>query len=189
MSVRADDLMKLGEVTMIEAFRLLLRMPDREKGWLKSGSRSSMPVPLVERWLGSIPADLALELGLEVPEESAEPRLQLSSRDVAKVRRAWWGDSCFARAVHDHMLKRGESEAAIRERAQLVMMVVAAKSGRMPGGFKWEDIGRRIYGRDWGRARCGVSKDGLRMRYNTAMNWIGHRIAELDRREALGEAA
>ena len=44
--MRSDDLLALGEETMIEAWRLLLRLPDREKGWLASGSRSSLPAPL-----------------------------------------------------------------------------------------------------------------------------------------------
>lgn len=161
---RADPVHALAEVTMIEAFRLLLRMPDREKGYLKSGTRSSMPEPLPDLWLGSIPADLALELGLAMADDAPEPKVQLSQRDVAKVERAWLVDLHLAEAVP-------------APHKRLFITVLAAKAGRMPGGFKWEDIGERLYGRNWGTARCDATTDALRMRYEACLRCIAVRMA------------
>ena len=161
--MRSDDLLKLGEETMIEAWRLLLRMPDREKGFLSAGKRTSLPEPIRELWLGRIDAELALELGLMAPEDAREPRRQLTTRDVARVNRAWVFPLCYAEAVPV-------------PHTRLFMAVLAAKAGRMPGGFKWEDIGARLYGQRWGTARCDATTDALRMRYEACLRCVGMRI-------------
>ena len=162
--MRADPMHALAEGTMIEAFRLLLRMPDREKGFLKAGSKTSMPAPIPDLWLGSIPADLALELGLAMAEDAPEPRQQLTTRDVALVERAWLVDLHLAEAVPG-------------PHKRLFITVLAAKAGRMPGGFKWEDIGARLYGKAWGTARCDATSDALRMRYEACLRCVAMRMA------------
>ena len=162
--MRSDDLHQLAEETMIEAWRLLLRMPDREKGFLNAGKRTSLPEPIRELWLGRIDAELALELGLMAPEDEREPRRQLTTRDVAKVNQAWVFPLCYAEAVP-------------RVHTKLFMAVLAAKAGRMPGGFKWEDVGARLYGKRWGTARCDATSDALRMRYEACLRYVAIRIA------------
>jgi hypothetical protein len=114
-------------------------------------------------WLGRIDADLALQLGLMAPEDEREPRRQLTTRDVAKVNKAW-------------ILPMSYAEAVPVPHAKLFMMVLAAKSGRMPGGFKWEDVGARLYGKRWGTARCDATTDALRMRYDACLRCVALRI-------------
>ena len=160
---RTDPMLALGEETMIEAWRLLLRLPDREKGWLASGSRRSLPAPLREN-LGWIDAELALKLGLTMPEPPPEPRTQLGPREMAKLHRAWFAPLCLAEAVPS-------------PHRRLTMAVIAAKAGRMPGGFRWEDVGAALYGKRWGTARCDATSDALRMRYEAAMRCVAIRIA------------
>lgn len=154
----------LAEATMVEALRLLLRLPDREKGFLKAGSKTSWPDIVQDALPVVIDAELALELGIEQREDAPEPRPQMGPREVAKVERAWLVDLCLAEAV----------PAAHR---RLFITVLGAKAGRMPGGFKWEDIGARLYGKAWGTARCDATTDALRMRYEACLRCVAVRLA------------
>jgi hypothetical protein len=147
--MRSDDLHKLAEETMIQAFRLLLRMPDREKGWLRSGHGMKWPAMVKD-----VQADYA--------DPDAAPRLQLGKADVERMERAWVHELCYAEAVPVHHQK-------------LFMTVLAAKAGRQPGGFRWEDVGEKLYGRAWGTARCDATTDALRMRYAACLGCIGVR--------------
>jgi hypothetical protein len=144
-------MLALGEETMIEAWRLLLRMPDREKGWQRSGSKSWWP-------------EIVKDLQADYADADAAPRLQLSRREYERCRRAWWAQLCYAEAVP-------------WVHGRLFMTVIAAKAGRMPGGFRWEDVGARLYGKAWGTARCDATSDALRMRYEACLRCVAIRIA------------
>lgn len=164
---RQNELVEVAEGVMIEAWQLLMRLPDRERSWLKSGSRGSLPAPVRDRWLGTIDAELALELGLAAPDDAPAPRPQLGRREMALVRRAWWQRDCLA-------------EAVLPEHRKLFAMVIAAKAGRQPGGFRWSDIWVRF----GGNPRCGFTKDTLRSRYEASLGRVAVRLALLEGRLA-----
>jgi hypothetical protein len=54
----------------------------------------------------------------------------------------------------------------------------------MPGGFKWSDIGARLYGKAWGTARCDATTDALRLRYEASLRCVGMRVALVQGLEA-----
>lgn len=159
---RQDDMMRAAEATMIEAWQLLYRLPDRERGWLKSGSRSCLPEPIRERWLGTVDPELALELGLAMPEPDAAPRPQLGRREMALVDRAWLRSGCLA-------------EAVLPQHRRLFALVIATKAGRQPGGFKWSDIWQRFGGR-----ACGATSDALRARYEASLGRVAVRLGVME---------
>lgn len=136
----------LAEETMIEAWRLLLRMPDREKGWLKQGTQSWWP-------------EIVRDIQADYADAEATPRTSLGRREVARVERAFVVPLCLAEAVP-------------APHRRLFMMVIAAKAGRMPGGFQWSDIWERM-----GARKCGTTSDGLRARYEAALRCVAIRIA------------
>lgn len=171
-----DALPALAQAEMIAAWQLLRALPDRERGWLASGGRGSLPAPVRERWLGSIDPELALELGLMLPDDAPPPRLQLGRAEVARVERAFVRPDCLAEAV----------PAAHR---RLFMAVIRAKAGPLPGGFRWGDIGRALYGRDWATARSPATSDALRMRYQAALGAVGVRLVLLAAFAGEGRAA
>lgn len=159
---RQDDMVQRAEAVMIEAWQLLMRLPDRERGWLKSGTRSGMPDVVRDKWQGWIDGALALELGLTAPEPEAAPRRQLGRREMALVRMAWEQVGCLA-------------EAPLPQHRALFAMVIATKAGRMPGGFRWSDIWTRMGGR-----ATGVTSDALRARYEASLGRVAVRLAVLD---------
>lgn len=158
---RSNPVLAEAEETMIEAWRLLMRLPDRERGWLRSGSRAS--------WF-----DMVRDKQADYADAEAAPRVQLGRREVAKVERAFLVDRCLASAVPEHLQR-------------LFSAVIAAKAGRLPGGFKWADVGARLYGRDWGTARCDMTTDTLRSRYEACLGKVAVRMGALD--AALGREA
>lgn len=163
---RQDEAVQRAELVMIEAWQLLMRLPDRERGFLKSGSRSCLPAPIRE-WLGMADAELALDLGLALPEAERAPLRQLGRREMELVERAWFRTGCLA-------------EAPLPQHRGLFAMVIATKAGRMPGGFKWEDIGKRLYGKAWGTARCDMTTDRLRSRFEASLGRVAVRLMVLE---------
>jgi hypothetical protein len=161
---RADPVLAAAEAAMIEAWQLLRVMPDRERAWLSAGGRTSWPEPLREQCWGMIDAELAVELGMAVQDDPTPPRTALGKREVAKVERAFLCADCL-------------TEAVPLAHARLFMLVIAAKAGRLPGGFRWADIGRALYGRDWATARCDGTTDVLARRYEAALGAVGVRLA------------
>lgn len=151
---RSNPVLAMAEETMIEAWRLLQRLPDRERGWLRSGQRGA--------WF-----DMVKDRQADYADHDAAPRLQLGRREVAKVERAFLAELCLAEAVPPAHLR-------------LFATVIAAKAGRLPGGFKWQDIGARLYGRSWGTARCDATTDTLRSRYEACLGRVAVRMAVME---------
>lgn len=104
---------------MIEAWGFLMRMPDRERGWLASCSRSSMPA-VVRDWR----VDYF---------EPAPGRRGLRSHEVTLVERALIGEGAWIEWV------------PTRDR-ELVATVLTVKGWHVSGGFAWSDVAEEM---DW----------------------------------------
>ena len=160
---RQNEQIERAEAVMIEAWQLLYRLPDHERGWLKSGSRSALPPPVQDEWLGMIDHELAMKLGLIVPDDVPAPRTQLGRREMALVDLAWLRRDCLA-------------EAVLPAHRRLFALVIATKAGRQPGGLRWSDIWVRF----GGNPRCGFTSDGLRSRYEASLGRVAVRLMVLD---------
>ena len=156
---RQNDAIEAAEEMMIEAWQLLMRLPDREKGWLKSGSRSCLPAPIQERREWYIDPELAEKLGMEVEEPDARPRQQLGRREMALIERAFLNPHCLA-------------EAVLEPHRSLFAMVISIKAGRQAGGFRWSDVWVRYGGK--GKQ---VTSDALRARYEASLGRVAVRWA------------
>lgn len=135
---RQDRQLEATEEMLIEAWRLLMRLPDRDRGWLASGQRSAWPAMVKD-----IFADYA--------DLDATPRLQLGRREMAIVGRVFLDPGCLVMEI---------AEANRR----LVALVLARKAGRMPGGFRWEDVWEAMGGRS-----SHTTTDALRVRYERVL--------------------
>ncbi len=118
---RQDSTLEATEDMLVEAWQLLMRLPDRERGFLASGSRTCLPQPI--RDVITDYADL-----------DARPRPQLGRRDMALVHEVFLAPRCLMMLVEP-------------QHARLFGMVLAAKAGRMAAGFDWSDIWERMGGR------------------------------------------
>lgn len=143
---RADATFEAVEEMLIEAMGLLRRLPDKERGWLASGSRSCVP-------------DVIRDKQSDYADADAQPRLQLSRREMALVEEVFLAARCLTLEIAPANLA-------------LVAMVLQAKGGRMAGGFEWSDIWIRMGGR-----RLGVTSDALRARYDRSLGRIAVRLA------------
>lgn len=117
---RQDDRLQQVEEMLVEAWLLLMRMPDRERGWLRSGSRSGWPEHLRDWW--------------EYADSEAQPRSVLSRRELALVERVF-------------LLPGSLAEQLGADARRLVGMVVAMRARPDAGGFRWEAVWRRIGGK------------------------------------------
>lgn len=125
----------LVEEKMIEAWGFLMRMPDRERGWLASCERSSMPAIVRETRLGD-----------QKDYDEAPRRPGLRSAEVDIVERVLTDADAWIMWVPE------------RDRG-LVAIVLRAMSARLVGGFSWgvvatwygwgghSDVLRKRYGR------------------------------------------
>lgn len=101
----------LVEEQMLEAWGYLMRLPDRERGWLASCARSSMPTVVRSVREGDY-------------FEDAPGRPGLRANQVDLVDRALTGTAAWIMWVVE------------RDRS-LVAVVLQAKSARLVGGFTW----------------------------------------------------
>lgn len=159
-----------AETELIECWALLMRLPDREKGWLKSGSRCALPDTVRDRLT-------------DYPDPEARPRVWLNRREMARVGRAFWDARCLIEAV-------GARDA------DLVGVVIAAKAGRLSGGFQWSDVWERMgrvlpvrqtgegEHRAWQTERA--TSDAMRMRYERALGRVARRLQTLAREGEFG---
>jgi len=142
---RQSDVIEHVEGELVDAWRMLMRLPDREHGWLSSGQRSAWPEILREKF-GDYP-----------DEEAREPRRQLGRREMAVL-----GEVFGIDGRDDYLMAR----IAFANRP-LVALVLARKAGRMAGGFHWNDIWQALGGR-----ALGVSPDALRARWDRCLGML-----------------
>lgn len=124
MMARKNPAIEAAEEMMIDAWRLLFRMPDPERGWLASGSRSGWPQIVRDRIT-------------DYADDDAQPRPQLNRRDVALVNRVFLDPECLAMDIAP-------------ANRPLVATVLTMKTWRDVGGFRWEAVWQALGGRDSG---------------------------------------
>lgn len=108
----------LVEEKMIEAWGFLMRLPDRERGWMASSARSSMPAVVRSNRDGDY-------------FETQQGRPGLRSHEVTLVERALIGEGAWIEWV------------PTRDR-ELVATVLTVKGWHVSGGFAWSDVAEEM---------------------------------------------
>lgn len=142
---RQSDWIDHVEGELVHAWQMLLRLPDRERGWLSAGSRSGWPQIVRERF-GDYP-----------DEEAREPRRALGRREMELLGRVFGIDG-----RDGYLMER----IALANRP-LVALVLARKAGRQPGGFQWNDIWQALGGK-----ALGIGPDALRARWDRCLGML-----------------
>ena len=108
---------------LVEAWGYLLRLPDRDRGWLNSVSRGQWP-------------DIVRD-PVEDYTDKDEPRLPLGRREMNMVGKCYTDEGCLVMAL----------DAPLRP---LLAVVLGMKARPERGGFKWESVWERMGGRACG---------------------------------------
>ncbi|BEV02214.1 hypothetical protein [Novosphingobium olei] len=121
---RRDAGIEAMEDTLLEAWELLMRSPDQERGWLASGARSAWPAIIRDKIM-------------DYADEEARPRQQLNRREVRLRDRVWVDDDCLSMEIAP-------------DNRPLVAVVLAMKARPGAGGFRWERVWEVLGGRESG---------------------------------------
>ena len=117
---RQDPRLEAAEDELIDCWRMLHCVPDRDRGFLTSGSRSALPDPIRDR-ITDYP-------------DAAAPRRTLTTREVARVNAMFDGPRCIiVRAV------------AARD-MRLVETVIRIRASQPSSGFGWDDVSNALRG-------------------------------------------
>jgi len=149
-----------AEDTLTAAVEYLFSLPDRERAFLASGSRSMWPAIVRD-----IQADYADEV---------RPSPQLTRRNVNLVERLLIGERPLANAIPE------------RHRA-LVGRVIVMQRWPGPDGFGWDLVWRKMGGQLFNQVRgevMPVTSESMRKAYSRA---IGLLAAAMERSEILAE--
>ena len=151
---RKDPMIEAAEDELIDCMQMLWRLPDRERGWM--GSQTAWP-DVVRDWWEARPDP-----------DAPVPRTGLGRREMARVERMFLDQGCIV------------SNIAPKDR-KLVATVVTRKAGRMPGGFRWDDIWTTLRGRlpNASGESVKVSSDRMRARYEDALRRVALALAPL----------
>jgi len=126
---RRDDWLNEVEIMLVDAWSYLMRLPDRERAWLASASRSAWPVVIRDPI-----TDYA---------EQEEPRMPLGRREMAMVGKVFLDEGCLMVRL----------DVALRP---LVAVVLSMKARPERGGFKWEPVWERMGGKACGVSTDGL---------------------------------
>lgn len=126
---RQDGELEAFEEMLVEAFGNLLRLPDRERGFLLSGRRT---------WWPQIVRDRVTDYG----DSEAAPRRQMSRREADLVRDLFEREGCLVEVVPV-------------ERRALVGLVLTMRV-RRGGQWTWADVWRALGGRACGATSDGL---------------------------------
>ncbi|NOW44091.1 hypothetical protein FHW96_000218 [Novosphingobium sp. SG751A] len=137
---RKDVELEAAENTLIEAWDALMRVPDREKGWLRAGERCWWP-EIVRDAVTDYKADEA-------------PRRPLSRREVDLMDRVFIQPGALVMMLTD-------------DQRRLLGIVLAHKSRKMGEDGFWPAV-LGAWRRLPGNAKLGTT-DGLRVRYERAL--------------------
>ena len=118
---RQDGWIEAVEEMLLDSWRLLQRMPDREKGFLKSGSGTWWP-------------DIVRTKEEDWPGNDAPRAAGLGRREVALVEAVWTGADALVKIVP-------------ADRTRLVGTVIAMKARPERAGFRWERVWQALGGR------------------------------------------
>jgi hypothetical protein len=147
---RRDRELEAIENDLVDAWRMLRCLPDRERGFLSSGSRSAWP-------------EIVKDVQSDYADQEAVPRRRLSRSDMAML------DRVFALSGGRPAL----DAVRVRDR-KLFALVMARKAGAMAGGFAWEDVWEALGGK-----AIGATTAALRSRYEDALKAVaGVLVAE-----------
>ena len=127
---RRDAALEAMEETLIEAWELLVRSPDRERGFLSSGRRSGWPQIVRDRIT-------------DYADTEAQPRLQLNRREVALRDRVFVDPDCLTMEIATTLMP-------------MVGLVLAMKARPSAGGFRWERVWEALGGRESGTTTDGL---------------------------------
>jgi hypothetical protein len=111
---RKDPEFEAMEELLKEAWTVLRASPDRERGFLSSGSRSGWPEVVRDRVMDYADAD-------------AQPRLRIGRREVALRDAVFVDPGCLMDSVAP-------------ANKPLVALVLSMKTRHEPGGFTWERV-------------------------------------------------
>ncbi len=137
---RQSEWVEHVEGELVDAWRMLMRLPDRERGWLYH---------VTMRW----PA-MVRDVQADYADAEAEPRRALGRREMALLGRVFGIDG-----RDDYLMAR-----VAEGNRKLVALVLARKAGRVPGGFQWSDIWQALGGK-----ALGVTEDALRARWDRSL--------------------
>lgn len=127
---RKDRELEGAEDMLVEAWGYLMRLPDRDYGFLSSGQRS---------WWPAIVRDRVTDYA-----DDSAPRLPgLGRREMALVGRVFLDDDCLMMEVVPDL--RG-----------LMALVLAMKARPSRGGFRWEHVWEAMGGRAAGVTSDGL---------------------------------
>lgn len=129
---RRDPVLEATEDMLIEAWELLMRSPDQERGFLLSGTRSGWP---------QIIRDKIMDYG----DPDARPKLQMGLRQVRLRDRVFVDVGCLAEEIAPAHRK-------------LVAVVLTMKTWRDVGGFRWEAVWEALGGRESGTTTDGLRR-------------------------------
>jgi hypothetical protein len=136
MMARKDRELEAAENTLIEAWGALMRLPDREKGWLRAGERC---------WWPEIIRDAITDYKTD-----EEPRRPLSRREVELMEKVFIQPRALVMVLNE-------------DQRRLLAIVLAHKSRKMGEEGFWPDV-LGAWRRLPGNAKLGTT-DGLRARY------------------------
>ncbi|WP_375290392.1 hypothetical protein [Qipengyuania sp.] len=130
-----------AEEALGEAVEMLGVLPDKERGFLMAGRKSSMPQ--------------VLRIEQSDYPDRPDPRRRLSARDMARVDAMLLGEDALAMAIPE------------QHRALVGRVIVMKRWPERTGGFRWADVRADLQRRFPGeRVPDG---DALRMRYERAI--------------------
>lgn len=121
---RQDRELEAFEDELVEAWRNLARLPDRERGFLSAGSRSCWPQIVRDRWTDYADAE-------------ARPRSNLTRREMRVMNALLVDDGCAMMVVP-------------LDRRQLVAAVLNERVWPVGGGFAWEAVWTALGGKACG---------------------------------------
>lgn len=144
---RSDGELDAFEAELVEAFRQLQRLPDRERAFLAMAGRSCMPQPVRDRWT-------------DYPGDDTPRAPGLGIREMARLEAMFIAPNCLASRV----------KPADR---RMVGVVLALRAWPERRGFRWERVWEELGGRGSG----WVSTDAIRKRYEHWLDVMAKRWA------------
>ncbi len=119
---RQAEVIEAAEEMLIEAWELLMRLPDRERGFLSAGSRSGWP-------------EVLRDVVTDYADGDARPRMSLNRREMAIVGRVFLDVGCLAMEV-----------APANRRLFALVLAMKAREGRVWWDQIWVALGGKRLG-------------------------------------------
>lgn len=151
---RKDQAVEAIEELLLEAWELLMRSPDPERGWLASGARSGWP-------------QIVRDKITDYADDEARLPLQLTRREVGLRDRVFVDVDCLAMEI----------APALRP---LVAVVLAMRARPGAGGFAWSRVWEALGGRESGMTSDALRVRYERVLRQLAMVEAGRQCVDAD---------